>query len=500
MLRKIRITTAVIFIFSLTLLFLDFTGTVHQYLGWAAKTQLLPAILAMNAVAILILLVITLLFGRLYCSVICPLGVFQDAVSWLAGKRKRNRFKYSKPIVWLRYTFLFLLIAALVAGFSSFVGLLDPYAIYGRIVYNFVTPLYQSINNGLALLAQRADSYLFYSVDIWLKGMTAFVFTAAFLIGIGVLAWRNGRTYCNTICPVGTFLGFFSRFALLKPVFNAERCNHCKLCSRNCKSSCIDAKTQSIDYSRCVMCMDCIDTCNKHAISLRPVFSKRQKENKSVTIEKTQMNDGDSRRQFLSMTLLLAASGVMSAQQKAVEGGLAVIKDKKMPKRATPVAPPGSSGHNNFTKHCTSCGLCISSCPNEVLRPSSQLATLMQPYMTYERGFCRPECTKCSEVCPTSSITKITSAEKTAIQIGYAVWIKDNCVVLSDKVECGNCARHCPVGAIQMIPSEANQPDSRKIPSVDTERCIGCGACEYLCPSRPYSAIYVEGTERHRTV
>lgn len=90
--------------------------------------------------------------------------------------------------------------------------------------------------------------------------------------------------------------------------------------------------------------------------------------------------------------------------------------------------------------------------------------------------------------------------EKSAIQIGYAVWMRDNCVVLADKVDCGNCARHCPTGAIQMIPSEANKPESKKIPSVDTERCIGCGACEYHCPSRPYSAIYVEGTERHRTI
>jgi len=500
MLRKIRITTAVIFSLSLTLLFLDFTGTLHHYLGWAAKTQLLPAILAINAVSLAVLFIITLLFGRLYCSVICPLGVFQDVISWTAGKHKRNRFSYSKPIVWLRYTFLILLAAALLAGISSFVGLLDPYAIYGRFAYNFFAPLYQWINNGFALLAERADSYLFYSVDIWLKGLTAFVISVAFLLGIGYLAWRNGRTYCNTICPVGTFLGVFSRFALLKPVFDTEKCNHCQLCSRNCKASCIDSKSQSIDYSRCVTCMDCIDTCKKHAIQMRFAYPSMRKENKHTTSEKQLVNDGDSRRQFLSMTLLFAVGGAISAQKKAVEGGLAVIKDKKMPKRATPIAPPGSTGHANFTKHCTSCGLCISSCPNQVLRPSDQLATLMQPFMSYERGYCRPECTKCSEVCPTSSITKITSAEKTSIQIGYAVWMKDNCVVMTDKVECGNCARHCPAGAIQMIPSETNQPDSRKIPTVDTERCIGCGACEYLCPSRPYSAIYVEGTERHRTV
>ena len=124
----------------------------------------------------------------------------------------------------------------------------------------------------------------------------------------------------------------------------------------------------------------------------------------------------------------------------------------------------------------------------------------MQPEMSYERGYCRPECTRCSDICPTGAIRSVTKAEKSAIQIGHAVWIKKNCVVNRDGVECGNCARHCPVGAIQMIPIDAKNKDSLKIPAVNTERCIGCGACENLCPARPFSAIYVEGHEIHRTV
>ena len=124
----------------------------------------------------------------------------------------------------------------------------------------------------------------------------------------------------------------------------------------------------------------------------------------------------------------------------------------------------------------------------------------MQPEMLYERSYCRPECVRCSEVCPTGAIHKITTADKSATQIGHAVWIRKNCVVITDNVSCGNCARHCPVNAIQMVPLDANAPDLLKIPVVNTERCIGCGACENLCPSRPFSAIYVEGHERHRLV
>jgi len=124
----------------------------------------------------------------------------------------------------------------------------------------------------------------------------------------------------------------------------------------------------------------------------------------------------------------------------------------------------------------------------------------MQPEMSYEKGACRPECTRCSQLCPSGAIKPITREEKSSLQIGHAVWISKNCIVNTDKVSCGNCARHCPNGAIQMIKRDANKPDSPLIPVVNTERCIGCGTCEYVCPARPFSAIYVEGHEVHRKI
>lgn len=151
-------------------------------------------------------------------------------------------------------------------------------------------------------------------------------------------------------------------------------------------------------------------------------------------------------------------------------------------------------------RHCTACQLCVSACPNQVLRPSADLRKLMQPEMSYERGYCRPECTKCSEVCPTGAIRPIIKVDKSSVQIGHAVWVKKNCIPLTDGVQCGNCARHCPTGAIQMVPSIPEDKDSPKIPVINVERCIGCGACENLCPARPFSAIYVEGHERHRII
>lgn len=493
MLRTIRRTLAVIFFLLVTLLFLDFTGTLHAWLGWMAKVQFLPAVLALNVGVVVALAVLTLVCGRVYCSVICPLGVLQDIVSWLAGKHKKNRFRYSPAKAWLRYGVLALFVAAWVAGLHSLVALLAPYSSYGRIASNFFAPVYQWGNNLLAYLAERAGSYAFYGTEVWLKSLPAFLVAGVTAIAIAVLAWRNGRTYCNAICPVGTVLGLLSEYSLLKPVIDTGKCNGCGLCGRNCKASCIDTKAHEIDYTRCVACMDCIGKCSRHAISY--TLRKPAKE-----AGPSAGKAGNARRAFLAATAAIATAAAVRAQEKKVDGGLAVIEEKKIPRRNTPIVPPGALSARHFARHCTACQLCVSACPNQVLHPSTDLLRLMQPESSYERGYCRPECTKCSKVCPAGAIKPISAADKSSIQIGNAVWIKQNCIPLTDGVECGNCARHCPTGAILMVPSDAKDEQSVKIPVVNTGRCIGCGACENLCPARPFSAIYVEGHETHSVV
>ena len=497
MLRRIRLIVALVFFILITLLFLDFTGTLHAWFGWLAKMQFLPAVLALNVGVILLWVVLTLVFGRVYCSVICPLGVFQDVVSWFSGRRKKKkyRFSYSPAVSWLRYGVLGVFIIAMIAGIGSVVALLAPYSSYGRIVSNLFAPVYQWGNNVLAYFAERSDSYAFYETSVWLKSLPTFIIAAVTFVVLVVLAWRNGRTYCNTICPVGTALGFFSRYSLFRPEIDAEKCTNCSLCSRKCKAACINYKDYRIDYSRCVTCMDCIDSCKHGAISYKYRFGKKEIKETSET-----GNTNNARRSFLTGMGLVLVSSAVKAQEKKVDGGLAVILDKKVPARTTPLVPPGAKGIRNMRTHCTGCQLCVSVCPNQVLRPSTKLETLMQPEMSYERGYCRPECTKCSEVCPAGAILKLTPADKSATQIGHAVWVEKNCVPLRDKVACGNCARHCPTGAITMVPSDADDADSLKIPVVNVERCIGCGACENLCPARPFSAIYVEGHEQHRTI
>ena len=513
MLRKIRIVLALIFFIGITLLFLDFTGTLHAWLGWMAKVQFLPAVMALNVGVIIALVLLTLIFGRVYCSLICPLGVMQDIMAWLGKKQKKNRYSYSPAKSWLRYGVLVLFIVAMVAGIGSFVALLAPYSSYGRIASNLFAPVYGWINNLLALLAERADSYAFYETDVWLRSLPTFIIAAVTFVLLFVLAWRNGRTYCNTICPVGTVLGFLARFSWLRPVIDTDKCVSCRKCERNCKASCIDIAHHKIDYSRCVACMDCIGNCPKEAISYvhpKKAASPAHSAEAAPKADKAEAVDA-SRRGFLTASLMTAAAVTVKAQEKKVDGGLAVIEDKVIPDRQTPIVPPGAVSLRHFAQHCTGCQLCVSVCPNGVLRPATDLMRLMQPEMSYERGYCRPECTKCSEVCPAGAIRPIDVAEKSATHIGHAVWVKHNCIPVRDGQSCGNCARHCPAGAIQMVPlkghrrhrggrEEGNDGKELMVPAINTERCIGCGACENLCPARPFTAICVEGNEVHRTM
>lgn len=487
MLRKIRIILGAVFFILITLLFVDFTGTMHHYVAWLAKLQFVPALLSLNLLVIAFLLILTLVFGRVYCSVICPMGVFQDVIARL--RRKKNKYSFSKAIHWLRYTMLGIFVIALLAGIPAIFGILSPYSSYGRIAQNLFQPVYQWGNNLLASVAESMDSYAFYHTDIWIRSLPIFIVALLTFVVIFVLAWRNGRTYCNTICPVGTILGFFSRFSWLKIHFDESKCRNCSLCSKNCKSSCIDYQTHTVDHSRCVSCGNCIEKCKFGALS----YSHKS----TATTEQPTPDKG--KRSFL-LASTMVATAALAQEGKKVDGGLAVIEDKIAPARLTPITPPGSLSARNMAKHCTGCQLCVSECPNDVLRPSTGFSTFMQPTSSYERGYCRPECNRCSEVCPTGAIRPISLDEKSSVQIGHAVWVKKYCIPVSEGINCGNCARHCPVGAIEMVPLDPDDETSALVPAVNETRCIGCGACENLCPARPFSAIYVEGHEEHRMV
>ena len=505
MLKKLRVALAVIFWLGITLLFLDFTGALHGWLGWMAKVQFLPAVLALNVAVIIGLVVLTLVFGRVYCSVICPLGVFQDGVAHLHVARnrkakKRLPYSYSPEMKWLRYGVWALFVIALIAGVQALVALLAPYSAWGRIVQNLFQPVYIWVNNLFAALAERAGSYAFYEKEVWLRSLPTFIVAIVTLIVVVVLAWKGGRTYCNTLCPVGTTLSFFSRFAMFRPVIDTEKCRNCKQCEHACKASCIDIANHRIDYSRCVDCFNCIDTCKFGALHYRYAWGKKEipspaapVRNDNAPVTPSEAKESQGRRAFMTGAALAVGTAALKAQEKKVDGGFATILDKEVPNRDVPVTPPGSKSIRDFYRRCTACQLCVAECPNQVLRPSTDLKHFMQPEMSYERGYCRPECTRCSEVCPTGAILKITREEKTQYHVGTAQVNRTLCVT-EDGTPCGNCARHCPTGAIRMVKDDEN---SLPRPVVNEALCIGCGACENLCPVRPISAITVNGRHNH---
>lgn len=460
MLRKIRIVLALFFFAGIVLLFADSTGLLAPYLGWMVKAQLLPAVLALNVVAIAAVLLLTLLLGRVYCSVVCPLGVLQDVFFLLGRKSHKNKMHYVKNRPWLRVVVLSAFVVLMLLGLNGIALLLAPYSAFGRMA-----------------------AAIFH----W-DGLSAVALTAIVtLVVVAVLSFRWGRVWCNNICPVGTVLGFVSRWSLFKPVIHTDKCNGCTKCARNCKGQCIDPERHAIDYSRCVACMDCLKNCKQGAIRY---------ERTSCRKAGSQTEADPSRRKFMLTTAAVGAALALEAQEKKVDGGLAPLVDKQLPERKVALKPAGARSLNHFDSRCTGCQLCVSECPEKVLRPSTKLATLLQPEMGFEKGYCRPDCTRCSEVCPAGAITRVDPAQKSAISIGHAVTVPHNCL-LAQGVECNACSRHCPAAAISLVTDVST---GHRVATVNEQRCIGCGACEHYCPVRPFSAIYVEGREVHNEI
>lgn len=509
MLRKIRVCLGIVVLLAITFLFVDVSHFGASHLDWLAHIQILPAFMEGNVAVVAALLLATLVLGRVYCSVICPMGLMQDVVARLGLRAKpKRKYEFSKEKRALRLIVLAVFVACMVAGVGSVVALLAPYSSYGRIVQNLLEPVYRFGNNLLAAGAEEADSYAFSRADLWVRSWPVFGLAALTFLAVSFFAWRYGRTYCNTICPVGTILGYVSKFSLLAPVIDGSKCIGCRQCERRCKAACIDIKgtrakgrEHAIDHSRCVSCFDCIDNCEHGAIRYtwrRRAASPSPARPAASTAPQAAASPDAGKRAFLTGLGAMAASAAVAQREKLVDGGLTILEDKRPPQRETPIVPPGARSLRNLSRKCTGCQLCVAKCPNGVLRPSTDISTFMQPRMSFERGYCRPECNTCSQVCPAGAIEPIDHGTKAATQLGHAVWVFDRCVVNVDEVKCGNCARHCPNGAISMIPSP--MLPGLRIPAVNEERCIGCGACEHVCPARPLSAIYVEGHENHKEI
>ncbi len=507
-LRLLRIIIAAIVLCSFLLVFTNIYQLLPNSLGKTlAELQFTPSLQGtLSGVVIpssLILgglLLATLLFGRVYCSFLCPLGIFQDVLirlsRWLQlGKAKS--FRYAPPVRWVRSSILVLVILSMLTGIGNLLMWLDPYSQFGRMMSMVFRPALVEINNMLAGISD-----FFYNIPPNWIYVGVFTFIPLVLLAVvWTLALRKGRLYCNTLCPIGAFLGILSRYSAFRLVMDKSACIKCGQCMKSCKSQCIDLKKGNIDYSRCVNCFDCASSCNERGIHYRFTWyptksddscsgghgcSCKTKAPKTDKADKPSPPSGEkimnalpsgNRRAFLGATLLGAAATINAKAEK------------KVTPASTPsapsihaISPPGSTSVQHFLDFCTACHLCLEACPTKCLRPAYMeygFDGILKPHLNFTEGFCNFDCTACSDVCPAGAIRPIDLAEKKLTRIAKADLHLNECIAACDKTDCGACSEHCPTKALDMVDLQQ--------PVYDRDSCIRCKKCVTACKQKAVS-------------
>lgn len=486
-LRVVRVIVSLTMLALMTIALTTGEAAIARSLGWTAAIQIVPLTLAGATTGLVAWLVATMIFGRIYCSTVCPLGALQDVAARSRrirrGWKARRPYHYTPPKNIVRLSVLALFIVCIVIGFPLTVSLLDPYSTYGRIGSELLRPVVEAFSGDPVI------------VSSWL----AFAVAAVTLAGVWITAAISGRTVCNTVCPVGSVLGILSRNSLLHFDIDTDLCTNCRSCERVCKSRCINLDDHLVDGSRCVTCFDCADICPEGAMR----YTTRRKRLSTPLMQRIGRTpetavdaasaDGRvkiSRRRFMATGLIVAAAAIPAvalAGESLRRVGRATGTPLRDGRHLRPVAPPGRRSMRDFLESCTACGMCVAHCPTGVLRPSVRdygLGHAMQPVMRYGEAFCDYDCTLCSDLCPTGALIPLTVDEKHIFIIGHAEVDTAACIA------CGRCQWSCPRKAVNVIDIDGT---GRYAAHVDTSLCIGCGVCQSVCPVTPQKAIMVNG-------
>ncbi len=464
------------------------TGYVYRYLGWG-----------------LLILGVTLLFGRVFCNWICPYGTLHQFIGWVFnvrnGKDRIDSNRY-RGFFYLKYAILIVML--IMAAFGSLqIGLLDPICLMYR---TFATTIAPAVDMGLVKLSDGSTAAgLHLEIFDALKfkpGVEERVFRGSFWIGLMIMALVGAnivipRFFCRTLCPLGALLGVISRFSLFRINRDVHKCTDCNLCLTRCEGA-ADPMGQ-VRLSECFSCMNCIDDCPEDALS----FTMFGLDTKQVVTK-----PDISRRQVV----FAGIAGVLAYP---------FIRNHGMNTDHTfsgeLIRPPGSVEESDFLRKCIKCDQCINACPTNVLQPATWeeggIEALWTPVMKFTVGHCQLKCTLCSEVCPTGAIRRITVEEKLGkgtfeetgpIRLGTAFFDKGRCLPHAMEIPCVVCEEVCPTSpkAIQTKDEEAKDVYGNVVvlnkPFMVPDLCIGCGICETECPIKDERAVYVTAVGESR--
>lgn len=405
---KIRFTLSlIIFILAATGIFGIFYGIKIFDLQFMPLLQRVIAdFFVIALILFLIIAGLTFFCGRIYCSLFCPLGILQEITGFIKQKliKKQCREQINFP---LKYFIAAIVWGILLGGSTIAIKYIDPYTIFGSAMTG-----------------------------------TIFGITAVVLVIIAVLL--KDRIFCTNFCPVGTILGLISKISLNK-IYISEVCVSCGQCERNCPSGCINSKEKKVDNETCIKCLKCLEVCPKGGIK----FGIAPKKDVKFSIK---------RRQLIIAGTALALFGSM------IKAGIE-IKDKIVEKLKDVILPPGAVNKETFFNKCLNCNLCVENCPQKILVKANDEYGAV--HIDYSKGVCDYNCHKCSEVCPSGAIKKLTLEEKQKTRIAMAMINEDKCS------QCGECVKACPVHAIIK--------ENGKPPVLNAMKCIGCGNCKKTC-------------------
>jgi MauM/NapG family ferredoxin protein len=446
-------------------------------------------LLAGSAIALVIIL-ITLVFGRAWCGWLCPLGTTLDLFSFNKWRKKDQK----EPVeTWrsVKYGLLLVILMAALLGNLTLL-FLDPLTILirtltvgiwpalDRIVTAVETVLYPIpiFSQPIAALEGILRPGILPTEPVYYRDALLFSIVFCGVIGLNIIAQRF---WCRYLCPLGGMLGLFSKLALFRRKVG-EDCKNCNLCDRRCPTGTIDpAKSYASDPSECTMCLECLDVCPRSSIQF------------NLGVKPAAWNAYDpSRRQVLSSIAAAVA-------------GAAILRSDHNPSRSYPflIQPPGARDTDLLTK-CLRCGECVRACPTGAIQPAvseAGIEGLWTPVLVTRNGYCDYSCNACGQACPVQAIPPLALDQKRVQVIGKAYINQNRCIAWSDHHDCIVCEEMCPVSdkAIQLDPTDFKQEDGSivtiKLPHIYRERCIGCGICEFKCPVVGESAIRVYSTD-----